>query len=77
MTDTPSTDEHTGPVWFIRTALSWALLLAVLAVGTVVILVPAVAGAERFTVLTGSMEPTYPPGTLIVVKPAEEDQLRV
>lgn len=77
MTDTTSTDEHTGPIWWIRTIASSVLLLAMLAVLTVTILVPLVAGAERFTVLTGSMQPTYPPGTLIVVKPAEPDELRV
>lgn len=75
--DSASADEHTGPWWWIRTTASWALLLAMLAVLVVTILIPAVAGAERFTVLTGSMRPTYPPGSLIVVKPVEKEELRI
>lgn len=77
MTEPASTKEHTGPMWWIRTIVSSALLIAMLAVVTITILVPLIAGAERFTVLTGSMQPVYPPGTLIVVKPAEPDELRV
>jgi signal peptidase len=75
--DSTSADEHTGPWWWIRTTVSWALLLAMLAVLVVTILIPAVASAERFTVLTGSMRPTYPPGTLIVVKPVKAEKLRI
>ncbi len=37
----------------------------------------ALTGSTPYTVLTSSMEPTYPPGTLIVVKPQDADSLRV
>lgn len=70
-------DEHTGPFWWVGSVLTWALLFAMLTLLAVTILIPAVAGGERFTVLTGSMDPTYPPGTLIVVVPVEPDELAV
>ncbi|AYA23740.1 signal peptidase I [Rhodococcus rhodochrous] len=70
-------DEETGAWWWIRSVLSWTILLAMFALLTVVILVPTLAGAERFTVLTGSMKPTYPPGTLLVVKPVERSELGI
>ena len=77
MSETDTTDEPSGPLWWIRSILGWTLLLAMLAVLIVTILVPAVVGAERYTVLTGSMTPTYPPGTLIVVEPVERRELGV
>lgn len=46
-------------------------LLLALAVGTALaaVVVPRLAGATPYAVLTGSMAPTMPPGTLVVVKP--------
>lgn len=43
------------------------LTLGVLLVAAVV--VPRLSGATTYTVLTGSMSPAYPPGTLLVVRP--------
>lgn len=77
MSGTDTTEVPSGPLWWIRSIFSWTLLLAMLAMLIVTILIPAVAGAERYTVLTGSMTPTYPPGTLIVVKPVERGELGV
>lgn len=77
MTDSESADEHTGPLWWIRSALSWALLLTMAAVLVATIVIPVAAGADRFTVLTGSMQPTYPPGTLIIVKPVDAKDLQL
>lgn len=51
------------------------------ALGTLVLLaavvLPRVAGAQPYVVLTGSMTPTYPPGTLVVVRPTEPAAVRV
>lgn len=77
MTDIATAEEDTGPLWWIRTVLSWTLLLAMLAALSLTILIPVLTGSERFTVLTGSMDPTYPPGTLIVVKPVERRELGI
>ncbi|MDJ0338570.1 signal peptidase I [Cryobacterium sp. PH31-O1] len=55
--------------------LSGALLLLVLALFALLVIVPKVMGATPLTVLTSSMEPRLPPGTLIVVGPVNTDDL--
>jgi signal peptidase len=44
------------------------ILLVTAAIG-IAVLVPRLGGATPYVVLTGSMEPRMPPGTLVVVKP--------
>lgn len=57
-------------VWhYIGLGLSVGLLALVVALAAAVIVIPAVSGGVPLTVLTSSMEPTLPPGTLVVVKP--------
>lgn len=53
------------------------VLLVASAALVVGVVVPTVAGATPFTVLTGSMSPALEPGTLIVVRPVEDDQVAV
>lgn len=60
----------------LRQAVSWALLAAAFAMLCTTILVPKIAGARPYSVLTGSMRPTYPPGTLIVVKPQDTASIK-
>lgn len=67
--------ERTGAWWWVRTIVSWLLILVAAAVLAALVVVPRVTGATPYTVLTGSMEPTLPPGTLIVVKPVEPTDL--
>jgi signal peptidase len=74
---TPLTANRTGPLWWIQHIVTWALLIATLSVLLAVVVVPRVSGATPYTVLTGSMRPTYPPGTLIVVKEVPADELAV
>ncbi|GAA3662324.1 signal peptidase I [Microbacterium marinilacus] len=57
--------------------LSLGLLGLVLLLGLAVIGVPALVGGTSLTILTGSMSPTLPPGTLIVVKPTPVDEIAV
>ncbi|NMM84400.1 signal peptidase I [Rhodococcus sp. SRB_17] len=64
-------DQSTGVWWWIRNIVSWVLLLCVLAILLSTIVIPRVTGSTPFTVLTGSMQPMYPPGTLIVVRPQD------
>lgn len=66
----------------MRTALgwlgqvvAWLVILGVVALLAVAVLVPRLAGATPYTVLTGSMRPDYPPGTLVVVKPVDPDRI--
>ncbi|RYJ02767.1 MAG: signal peptidase I, partial [Actinomycetales bacterium] len=55
----------------------WVLLLGFVAMLVVSVLVPRLAGATPYTVLTGSMRPTMPPGTLVVAKPVDPEALEV
>ena len=52
------------------------LLVAVAFLAAILIVIPKVGGAIPLTVLTQSMEPGLPPGTLIVVGPVEFDDIK-
>lgn len=52
----------------VLSVLTTALLVGVLALVAAVVVVPRVLDGAALTVLTGSMEPTYRPGDVIVVK---------
>ncbi|QEP08384.1 signal peptidase I [Glutamicibacter sp. ZJUTW] len=69
--------ERTGIWWWCGQVLSWLVLFIVLALIAIMIVVPKLGGATAFTVLTGSMRPHLPPGTLVVVKPIDPEQLRI
>ncbi|EPR76412.1 Signal peptidase I [Leifsonia rubra CMS 76R] len=60
---------------YLGVGISAGLFGLVLLVGALVIVIPNVAGATPLTVLTSSMEPGLPPGTLIVVKPIETNDI--
>lgn len=69
-----SADAHrgTGAPSFWRAVVRGALtmvLLAVLVLAIALAVVPRVMGGQALTVLTGSMEPTYAPGDMIVTVP--------
>lgn len=70
-------DEPTTAWWWVRTIVSWGLLLLMIAALAVMVIIPRLTGSQAYTVLTGSMEPNYPPGTLIVVKPTPAEDLNV
>lgn len=77
-TPAPAPDpEHTGVWWWIRTIVAWVLLIVLVGVLLATVVVPRVTGAETFTISTGSMRPKYPPGTLIVVRPAKSEDIGV
>ncbi|QEO14088.1 signal peptidase I [Agromyces intestinalis] len=61
----------------IALGVSWALLAFVTLVAALVIVVPAVTGSAAYTILTSSMAPSLPPGTLVIVKPVDPDELRI
>ena len=56
---------------------STGLLLLVAGLAVVLIVVPKASGSTPLTVLTQSMEPTLPPGTLLVVRPTPIEDIRV
>jgi signal peptidase I len=51
---------------------AWLIIIAATAVVTAAFLVPRLTGATPYTVLTGSMSPSLPAGTLVVMRPAEQ-----
>ena len=72
-----SADKSHGLLYYLGIGLSAGLLVFVVLVGVLAIVVPAVTGSTAMTVLTGSMSPTYPPGTLIVVAPVDSADIRI
>ncbi|MFT4083271.1 MAG: signal peptidase I [Nocardioides sp.] len=57
--------------------LVWVVLLGALAILTVAVVVPRIGGATPYTILTGSMRPGHPPGTLVVMRPVAAADLRI
>ena len=55
----------------------WMGVISTAAVLTAAVLVPRVTGATPYTVLTGSMTPSLPPGTLAVVRPVPVEDIEV
>jgi signal peptidase len=55
--------------------LAWFVMLSVGATLLVALIVPRVAGATPYVIETGSMSPSMPPGTLVVVKPVPVAEL--
>ena len=62
---------------YVGMGVSIGLLGLVVLLGLAVVVVPAVTGSTPLTVLTQSMEPTFPTGTLVVVKPIDAADIRI
>jgi signal peptidase len=69
--------KERGLLYYVGLGASAALLIAVVVLALVLIVVPKVAGATPLTVLTASMEPLFPPGTLIYVLPVKSADVRL
>lgn len=57
--------------------IAWAVVLSSLAALAVAVVVPRLGGATPYAVLTGSMQPTLPPGTLVVVRPVDPEDIGI
>ncbi len=73
----PTPPRFRAAAGFLGTAVGVAALVAILVSAVALVAVPRVTGSVPLTVLTGSMTPTYPPGTVVVVRPTPVTQLRV
>lgn len=62
--------------WSVQVA-TWSFVIAVAAVLAATVAVPRIAGATPYTVLSSSMEPGMPAGSLVVVRPVDPDELGV
>jgi signal peptidase len=70
-------DKPRGLLYYVGVGLSAGLLAFVLLLGVLVIVVPAATGSTPMTVLTTSMVPNYPPGTLIIVQPVDSQDIKL
>jgi signal peptidase len=61
----------------IGNIISALFLTLIVAIVAAVVVVPRIMGAVPLTVLTGSMQPTYRPGDMVVVQPVPISQLVV
>jgi signal peptidase len=75
--DTAPAEKERGFGYYVGLALSIGLILIVAFFAVILIILPKIAGAIPLTILTSSMEPGLPPGTLIIVQPVEPDDVRV
>ncbi|MBW4033371.1 MAG: signal peptidase I [Acidobacteria bacterium] len=66
-----------GVLHFIGVGLSFGLLALVLLLGILVVALPMLTKSTPYTVLTSSMTPSYPAGTLVIVKPTDPQQIRI
>lgn len=55
--------------------IAWFVILGAVAVLAAAVVVPRLGGATPYTVLTSSMEPGFPPGTLVVVRPVPIEEI--
>ncbi len=70
------TRDH-GLPYYIGLGVSFGLLAFVLLLAALVVLVPAVTRSTPYTILTSSMEPGFPPGTLVIVKPIDPVDIKI
>ncbi len=66
-----------GTVRFAATVLAYVVLLAAVGALLVAVVVPRLTGSTPYTVLTGSMSPHVPAGSLVVTRPVDPSTLRV
>lgn len=71
------TSKERGLLAYLGWGVSIGLFSFVLLIGVLAIGVPWATGSTPMTVLTSSMVPTYPPGTLIIVKPIDAADIRI
>lgn len=71
-------DTPTRSLWsYLRIGLTWGLVSVVTGLGAMTLVVPALTGSTPLAVLSPSMEPTLPVGTLVVVQPSSPESVRL
>lgn len=69
--------ERTGPLWWAGRLMAWLVIITAIGALSLAVVVPRLGGATPYTILTGSMQPDYPPGTLMVMRPAKPQDIAV
>lgn len=77
MTARRERQKSNGIVHYLVLGLSAGMLAVIVGLAIAVIGLPAIAGGTALTVLTQSMEPRLPPGTLVIVHPVATDAIRI
>jgi signal peptidase len=57
--------------------IAWIVAAVLFGLILVLVVVPRLTGATPYTILTGSMVPTMPPGTIVVTRPEPFSSIRV
>ncbi|MGK3951229.1 signal peptidase I [Microbacterium sp. I2] len=70
-------NEGQSLLHYLAVSLSASVLVLLLGIAVGVIGLPTLVGGSAMTVLTQSMEPGLPPGTLVVIRPTPVDDIRV
>lgn len=73
----PAAPLRRSPWPLARAVAGTSLLVAVSMFAFLTVVLPMMLGAHTYTVLTGSMQPGMPPGTLIAVRPTSMDDVRI
>jgi signal peptidase len=69
--------QITGVLWWLVRVAAWTTILGITAVIAVSVLVPRLGGGTPYAILTASMQPDLPPGSLVVVRPVAAEDVSV
>lgn len=72
--------EHTrvrSAAGWIGQVIAWFVITAVVVMLAVCVVIPRIGGATPYTILTGSMRPDLPVGTLVAMKPVDVSNIGV
>jgi signal peptidase I len=71
--------SHQPATWYsiLGQTVAWIIAGVLFALILVLVIVPRATGATPYTILTGSMVPTMPPGTVVVTRPEPFASIRV
>jgi signal peptidase I len=72
-----TTWTHATPARTASRVLGAGVLAVAVALLVIVVVVPLATGGKAYTVLTGSMEPSLPPGSLVMVRPVKASDVGV
>lgn len=70
-------DRSPGMPGWLGQVLAWLVISAAVALIAIAVVIPRVGGGTPYTVLTGSMRPGMPPGTMVVVRPIDPDDITI
>lgn len=62
---------------WLRDVVAWLVILYAAAAVVLAVVIPRLIGATPYTILTSSMTPRMPPGTMVVVKPVQVTSIGV